>query len=60
MEPKSTPPKFEDAYRQYEFAPLVALALILADWVKVHGVDSLANQRTVGIEGSSGEADSSR
>ena len=60
MEPKSKPPRFEDIYRQHEFAALVTLALIIADWVKVHGVDSLAKHRTVGNEGSSGEEHGSR
>lgn len=60
MDSKSKLPKFEDAYRQYELAPLIALAFIISDWVKVHGVESLAKRRTVGNVGSSDDAHSSR
>lgn len=34
-----SPPKFEDAYRQYEFAPLVTLALMIGQWIKAHFPD---------------------
>ena len=60
MDPKSTPPEFGDAYRRYDFVPLTTLAFIIADWVKVHGVESLAKRRTVDNEGSSSDAHSSR
>ena len=60
MGSKSNPPEIEDAGRQYELAPLTALALLIADWVKVHGVKSLAKRPTVEIVGSSDDAHSSR
>ncbi len=56
MDTKSKPPKLEDAYRQVELAPLAALALVIAEWVKVHGVASLVKRPTVGNMDSSDDA----
>jgi len=55
MEPKSTPPNFEEVVPQDESAPLIALAQIIADWIKVHGVESLAKHKVSGNDGPSGE-----
>jgi hypothetical protein len=60
MEPKSTPTRFEDGYRRQEFAPLVALAMTVAIWIKKHRADKLANYRIAGIYGSSREKYTSR
>jgi hypothetical protein len=60
MEPKSTPPKFEDVYRRYEFAPLLTLAMTVADWIKKHRADRLAKQSIAGIDDSSREGHSFR
>ena len=60
MKLKITPPRFEDAYRQHQFAPLVALAMALADWVKKRRADKPANHRIAGIGGSSRDERTSR
>ena len=60
MEPKSTPPKFEDVYQRHEFAPLVALAMTVADWIKKRRADRQANHRIAGVGGSLREKHSYR
>lgn len=60
MEHGSTPPRFENVYRRYEFAPLVALALAVAVWIKKRRAGKLENNRIAGISGSSREEHTSR
>lgn len=55
MDSKSKPPRFEDVYRRYEFAPLVALAMTAAVWIKKRRADRAAKHRIAGNDGSSGE-----
>ena len=50
MEPKSTPPKFKDVYRRHEFAPLVALAMTVADLIKKYRADRSEKHRIAGVE----------
>ncbi len=44
MEPNGVPPGRENVDRQDENAPLLVLALNIADWISVHGIDSLSKQ----------------
>lgn len=48
MEFDVSPPEFEETYRRYEFAPLVAFALIVANWVKPRSVESPEKHETAG------------
>ena len=60
MDTKSKSEKSEDAYWQYERAPLAALALIIADWVKLYGISSLVKRPIAGKVDSSDEVHSPR
>lgn len=51
MEPNGIPPGRENVDRQDENAPLLVLALNIADWISVHGIDSLSKQPAAGDGG---------
>lgn len=55
MDSKFEPTEFDDDYERQESAPIVALALLVAEWVKIHGVESLMQDRSVDGEDSSAE-----
>lgn len=56
MDTNAKPPEFEDLYRRYEFAPLVEVALVAADWLMEHRVDGLAKRQPRSDTAKSGEA----
>lgn len=55
MESNFEPTEFEDDYERQESAPIVALALLVAEWVKIHGVASLMQNRSIDGEDASTE-----
>lgn len=60
MDPKSELPKFEDTYRLYEFAPLIAFALIIANWLKPRHEDRPVLRETDASEAASGNVQEAR
>lgn len=50
MESNPRPPRFEEVYPRYEFAPLVRLALVSAAWLKARRARQPQRDRTVSAE----------
>ncbi len=58
MERRSDSRDFEDAYRRFEFAPLVTASLVIANWLKARRTAKPAEDRSAGSEDAFGGAHS--